>query len=158
MPMRTAVRQQRARLLAGHEQRCGAVGLDLLGAGAGSGHGRRSPPRSAAATNGPEALEVQVLGDAGALEALGQRVQQARPARTPRSGARASRARGGRVAATSQRPIPIVVVLVQRVAVDGRRARAARRRRSRRPRDGAMCTCAASGSRSGAARAPAASP
>ena len=112
----TPVRQQRARLLAGHQQRRRPVGRRPPCRWPGSGRGRRSPPRPACGDDGPEALEVQSLGDAGALEALGQRVQQA--GRTARPGLALTPVGHapvelGDVPAT----VPIVVVLVQRVAV-----------------------------------------
>ena len=80
--------------------------------------------------DGPEALEVQSLGDAGALEALGQRVQQA--GRTARPGLALAPVGHAPVELGDVPPaVAIVVVLVQRVAVvPARRARADRRRRS----------------------------
>jgi len=77
------VRQQRAGLLAGHQQRRCRVRLDLLAAG------QEADPPAAAAEAGcggdrPEPLEVQSLGDVGVREAVGQRVEQA--GRTARPG------------------------------------------------------------------------
>ena len=112
----------------------------------GSGRGRRSPPSARGGGDGPEALEVQSLGNAGAREAVGERVQQARRDRRPRSGARASRARADRA---RQRPSGRRGRRGARAACSGggrARAREGRRRRSRASRDGATCTCATSGS------------
>ena len=104
-----------------------------------------SPPRPAAAVDGPEALEVQPLGDAGALEAVGQRVQQAGRTAGPGLGARASRARAGRA---RRRPTGRPDRRGARAACSGGGARASARRSPPKiasSGDGATCTCAASG-------------
>ena len=144
----TPVRQQRARLLAGHQQRRGPVGLDLLAAG------QEADTAAAAAEvgrgeNGPEALEVQLIGDAGALEALAQRVQQAGRAARP---GLALTPVGHAPVELARRPTDRPDRRGARAACSGRagaRARGDHRRRSSSSDDGAMCTCATSGRPSG---------
>ena len=122
---------------------------------------RTRPPLAAEARgggDGPEALEVQSLGHAGALEAVGQRVQQAGRTAGP----------GLALAPVGHAPVEpgdvpaavaVVVVLVQRVAVMARaRARADRRRRSCPRATGRRARARRRAGRPGGARALAASP
>ena len=79
---------------------------------------RTRPPLAAEARrgdDGPEALEVESLGHAGALEAVGQRVQQA--GRTAGPGLALAPVGHAPVELGNVPPaVPVVVVLVQRVA------------------------------------------
>src|SRR3954452_12441169 len=110
----TAVRQQRARLLAGDQQRRRAVRVDVLAAGqeadatAVARHALRGRDRA-------ETLEMQALGNGRAREARSERVEQACGAARPRLPLAPIRHAPIKLA---HRPAAgaIVVVLVQHVA------------------------------------------
>src|SRR3954449_11615660 len=78
-----AVRQQRPRPLADYQERRRRVGVGVLAAGEEADAAARAADAGGDG-DWPEALEVQALRDASALEAIGQGVQQARRAAGPR--------------------------------------------------------------------------
>ena len=140
----TAVRQQRARLLAGHQQRRRRRPRRPPCRWPGSGRGRR---RRRGPRGGDRAGSARGAGARGRRRARSGRSARpaGRPGRTPRSGAHASRARAGQARRASSGRRDRRGARAARSGDAGARARAGRAPKIVSSRDGATCTCATSG-------------